>query len=74
MSPIEILTNINHLRMFQVIEIKIRDVFRAKIVNFKFESAGYPGSSEFSRKIGIFGAYLEPYICSVYGEVDCISV
>ena len=56
MSPIEILTNIDHLRRFQVIKIKIRDVFRAKIVNFKFESAGYPGSSQFSRKIRIFGA------------------
>ena len=69
-----ILTNIDHLRRFQVIKIKIRDVFRSKIVNFKFESAGYPGSSQFSRKIRIFGAYLESYICSVYGEVDCISV
>ena len=74
MGCTEILTNIDHSQRFPVIKIEIWGVFRPKIVKIKFESAGHPTSSLFSRKIPLFGAYREPYICSVYGEVDCIRL
>ena len=74
MGSAELLTNIDHLRRFPVIKMEILGVFRPKIVKIKFESAGYPTLSLFSGKIRIFCAYREPYICSVYGEVDSIGV